>query len=437
MTTAAAVAAVTQVLRSLLYSALDSFTDVTVRSPDKARGSQTGDQLNVFLFQVTPNAAWRNRDLPQSRSGDAPRPLLPLNLLYLLTAYGSNDDEVAAQLLLGRALLFLHENPILDRGRITALTAGTPVADSGLERQVESVRFTFHPYTGDDLARIWAGFKTEYRLTVAYEAAAVLIDDDRPGRAAPPVIERSAGDRGPEAAAGQLGSPYPELTGVKFPTRVHTGVRLGEELVLTGNNLVGDEVRLRFYNPLLRPDGEAFDDVVIPPGQRDPTTIHFPLVVDPPLGPAGVYTVSAVVATRRPDPAEPSANVPMLYETARLPFAVLPRLVADDTAGLPVTAESAQVLRLELKVKPDVQPRQRIQLLLGDRAFAPESFSAGTATLVFLLPNPPGPLPLYTRLRVDGAESILVELTGDEKCVRKPPRYDPRLRLHLPGGGPP
>ena len=57
-----AIAAVTATLRNLLVHGVH-ISEVTARPLDLARRSAVGDQLNLFLYQVLPDAAWRNRDI--------------------------------------------------------------------------------------------------------------------------------------------------------------------------------------------------------------------------------------------------------------------------------------------------------------------------------------------------------------------------------------
>ncbi len=71
-----AIAAVTATIKDLLndgllnqdLSSIGSFS-VTSLPPDRiSTGQSEPNQLNVFLYQVTPNQGWRNVDLP-SRDG--------------------------------------------------------------------------------------------------------------------------------------------------------------------------------------------------------------------------------------------------------------------------------------------------------------------------------------------------------------------------------
>jgi len=144
MSNALAIGAVTAVLRDLLNNGLVDHDvtgslggNVTVSAlpPDRIR---IGDgleqsQLNLFMYQVTPNAGWRNVALPSrdSRGDRTSNPPLALDLHYLLTAYGA--QEFHADILLGYAMQALHETPVLSRDAIRrALGAPQPVTGSVL-----------------------------------------------------------------------------------------------------------------------------------------------------------------------------------------------------------------------------------------------------------------------------------------------------------------
>src|SRR6516165_2853259 len=160
MSTALGIAGVTAVLESMLNSVFNpgaGLGSVTISAfaPDVVQASldagSTSNQINLFLHQVTPNAAWRNVDMP-SLSPDGMTPLknppLALDLHYLLTAYTAEDGF--AEALLGFALLMLHQNATLSRDRITGALAALPVSHplfaalqtTGLADQVELLKIT-------------------------------------------------------------------------------------------------------------------------------------------------------------------------------------------------------------------------------------------------------------------------------------------------------
>ena len=82
MSNSRAIAAVTATLRHLLDRGLNAAapgTVVTLRPPDKARDGASSNQVNLFLYQTVPNAAWRN-----IKPGERDQTPLALNLYYLL-----------------------------------------------------------------------------------------------------------------------------------------------------------------------------------------------------------------------------------------------------------------------------------------------------------------------------------------------------------------
>jgi hypothetical protein len=390
MSDARAVAAVTATLKRLLFRAVSadsslSGTQVTARPPDRARTEPgAGNQINLFLYRTSLDAAWRNQDPPGLRSGEQGSPALPLVLSYLLTAYGEDDDEVLSHRLLGLAMSVLHDRPVLSPVDIAAALPGT-----GLEAQVERVRITPHPIPMDEISRLWATFQTGYRISATYDAAVVLIDSLAPIRASMPVLSRGAGDLGPVATA----TAAPVLTLALAP-QGRPGVRPGEQLVLVGRRLGGvRNVRIesdRLLTPRTIPADSATDDEIrlTVPG-ADPL-------------PAG--TVAMSVSVPSPTGQELTSN--------RVPVGLAPVLVSDQ----PLTAQLAgAVARLTVSCRPPVAPDQVAGLLVGDRVVTVEPAPAGQPAsreqLPFVLRGfTAGRYVL--RLRVDGQDSVPVATDG-------------------------
>ncbi len=120
MSNALAIATVTATLQQLLQTALPASSGVSgalvknVRPDDQGNLPAVG--VNIFLYQVSPNPAWRNADLPTRRADNTllRRPQAALDLHYLLTFYGE-DATLDQQRLLGATALYLHANPVLAR----------------------------------------------------------------------------------------------------------------------------------------------------------------------------------------------------------------------------------------------------------------------------------------------------------------------------------
>ena len=147
MSSPLAIAAVTAVLKDLLNEGLINqdlaanvgSVMVSALPPDRIEtGAQEPNQLNLFLYQVTPNPGWRNAGLPSLDSrgdGRLTNPPLALDLHYLLTAYGNKD--LNAEILLGYGMFLLHKTPVLTRKAIRkTLTGDSPVTAALLPRSV-------------------------------------------------------------------------------------------------------------------------------------------------------------------------------------------------------------------------------------------------------------------------------------------------------------
>src|SRR4051812_10932806 len=133
MSSPLAIAAVTATLKDLLNDGLLNHdlssavgsVSVTALPPDRiSTGTAEPNQLNLFLYRVTPNSGWQNTALPSrdangTRLTNAP---LALDLHYLLTAYGSQD--LNAEVLLGYAMHLLHETPMLTRQQLRTVLGG-------------------------------------------------------------------------------------------------------------------------------------------------------------------------------------------------------------------------------------------------------------------------------------------------------------------------
>lgn len=194
-----AVATVTAVLRDLLQEAAGAAVPgatVTTRRPEAVNdGGQHKPVVNIFLYRVAPNAAWRNTDIeirypdpdaPEERARERieKRSQVPLNLSYLFSFYG-NELELEPQRLLGSVVGAIHAHPRLPPQAVRG-TVGRErhLRDSDLEfqvAQIEDVKLTPISLSLEELSKLWSVFfQVPYALSVAYEAAAVLIEPGAP-----------------------------------------------------------------------------------------------------------------------------------------------------------------------------------------------------------------------------------------------------------------
>jgi hypothetical protein len=387
-----AIAAVTATLQSILFQGLKgefSGIDVTLRPLDKARpDSETNNRVNLFLYQVVRSAAWVNADMPrQVLPGEIGNPPLPLNLFYLVTAYGEANDATkpSGHRLLGAAMSILHDHPLLGAEEIRLATQ-SPVPDADLDRQIERVRVTEHPISLDELSKLWTGFSSPFRLSAAYQVSVVLIESRRPTRSGLPVLARGKGDSG-ITAQGDLSSPLPALDAVTAP-KSQPAACLGEEIVLDGAHLDGTSVAVRLEHPLLAAP------VLLPPAAGGTATrLKVTIPNQPANWPAGFYRVSVEV-TR--------SGESFARTTNQLPLALAPgaTIAVAGTAPGPVT--------LTATCAPEIRPGQRATLLLGPDEIAAVPHPAQTGTLTFTLGDAVAGTYRY-RLRVDGVDSRLVD----------------------------
>ncbi|MFB8790728.1 MAG: DUF4255 domain-containing protein [Potamolinea sp.] len=404
MSNSLAIATVTATLRNLLTRGLEANIDginVTTQPPDKARDNNSSNQINLFLYHTELNAAWRNRDLPtQVKPGETGNPPLPLNLYYLITAYGQENEDVFSHILLGRAMSILHDHPLFGA---TELKDALPEND--LHEQVERVRITFQPLSVDEMYKLWATFQTQYRISAAYQVSVVLIESTLGVKTPLPVLRRGREDRGVAVQSDSTPPlpPFPVLTAAQPPLG-QPSVQLGDILTLSGNNLTGESVLLLFTNPRLTEpisvtellENNATQIKVKLPSPEDPEN---PDPQSSAQWTAGFWSVSAVVTLN-----DGTENKELT--TNELPFSLAPKI----TSSLPLEVERNVNgdATITLTCSPQIRPEQRVNLLLGDREIRREANDTQTDTLTFIVKKASlGKYPV--RLRVDGVDSLLID----------------------------
>ena len=421
MSNALAIAAVTATLRKLIEDGVKSElpgVTVTAQSPDKA--NTTLNLVNLFLYQTSINGSLRNSDMPRQVSkGETAQPPLPLNLFYLVTAYGKDDDVLSpfSHRLLGRAMSVLHDHPVLSSADIKA---ALPVADLplyDLYDQIERVRITPQPLALDELSKLFTAVQAKYRISTAYQAAVVLIESRRSSRTPLPVLRRGPEDRGADVQ-GDLTPPFPAITAISLPTTKQPSAQLGELLTIRGHHLDGDSVTVRFRHPRL----DAPIDIGPLPGIA--TTEETELQVSLPddaaariAWAAGTITVSLVIA-RNADPVNKSRT------TNEIAFALAPKIL---TRNPQTRSAAAGDFTLIVTCSPQVRPAQRATLLFGAREIAALPHPTQTGTVRFRIAPVTNALKgdHFLRLRIDGVDSLLV------KYGQTPPVFDPNQKVTI------
>lgn len=422
MSGALAIAAVTAALKDLIndglldhdLSTVGNFL-VTSQPPDRiTTGTTEANQLNLFLYQITPNLGWRNVDLPaRDQSGARLRnPPLALDLHFLLSAYGSED--LNAEVLLGFAMQVLHENPVLAREQLRIALGPPPPLDGNLlpgpfgslsaadlADQVELIKITPEFLSAEELSKLWTAMQARYRPSMSYLATVVLIRKEGGAQVAPPVLQRGAGDKGPTAA----GLP-PALALVRnLVSPLLPAARQGDDLALVGNRLqrigtlsaVFECGRLAIRNSLPVSPGAIGDELII----------HLPTPDEVPAAMAdwgaGIYSV----ALRIEMPDAPA------WTTNGVPLALAPRITFAPDA---VAADTPFDLTVTCTPRIRTQQEPGVRLIVGTAELLPESIAtpgdpADPTTIVFAVPGLAAGTHIV-RLRVDGIDSLPVKLDG-------------------------
>jgi hypothetical protein len=387
-----AIATVTAALQSLLQGAVGADVPgatATIVRPDGSDNGLPGAGVNIYLYQVTPNSAWRNADLP-TRTGDSrliQRPRVALDLHYLLTFYGA-EALLEPQRVLGSVARTLHAQPVLTRSHIQetieALTDDDPnhfLGDSNLAEEVELVKFMPLSLSLEELSKLWSVFfQTPYTLSMAYLATTVLIETDESPQRTLPVRVRN-------------------LTVTPFQQAVVKKV-----VADTGEH-----------------DPVALDDAVVIQGERLAGAVRAIRVGAAELAPTVVSNREIRLVLTGPDLRAGLQGVQVLYangaESNVVPLILRPR-IAVDQANVTATA-------LPIGLAPAVGRQQRVVLYLNefdapaDRA--PRAYSlpapanngitdpaaASTASITFPIDNVESGAYLV-RVQVAGAESLLV-----------------------------
>jgi hypothetical protein len=351
-----------------------------------------------------------------------------------------------------------------------SLNSLDPVRLSALSDQADRVRFTPVMLPLDDLARIFSGSDAKLRASAAYEASPVLIEDARAIQGGPPVVWRGRGEiDGFQVQPGldfgvpgliSAGFPFPPPdANASPPVRVLQGGRVTaavkDTLVVTGTNLTGRGVRLRFRNVATKASA------IFKPAPQDvaPGSVAFRFDRPPEdaVGPAwewraGLYTVGVILD--RPDPTDPSKTVAVT--TNEVPFSVVPSARVTIKTNPPFFTERV----LSVRVEPTVAIGQTASLLLGglELPAGPIERAVNEFWVVLSLLQPtgmptlnvkvvpfaigslvPGQYPV--RIRINGVDSLLFD--PKEKIIT---RYSPDYIKQLPdgpadnvgpGGGPP
>jgi hypothetical protein len=343
------------------------------------------------MYQATPNAAFRNSDLPTRRPDGSlvQKPQAALDLHYLFSFYG-DDTHFEPQRLLGSLVRTLHSQPLFSRDEITKAIGALIASDatlsflsaSDLANQLERIRFTPLSVSLDELSKIWSIFyQVPYALSAVYQASVVLLESTDTPQQALPVGKRNVyGIPFQLPAINQILA----MAGPGQPILPNSTVRiLGTGLLagITSVQIAGNTVA-----PQTATDSEI--DVQIPASV-----------------PAGVQGLQIIQQFQMGEPPTPHTG----FESN----------VAAFVLSSVISSPSVTAGKLNLTVTPVARQNQRVMLLLNEATAPPPPvpaayrlslppLAADTSTLAFDVTSVKGGGTSYfVRIQVDGATSPL------------------------------
>jgi len=390
-----AIAGVSTTLKTLLVDQMETEVPVILAPPDVPVSGAAGARVNLFLYRVTEDAQLKNQEiLGAGNPADYGQPPLSLDLHYLITAYGSTDeDDVDAQRILGDAMRVLHDHGMITEKllRKKGDKADQPVLDPSLRDQFEKIKVYLDPISLEDLTKIWTALTKPYRLSAAYSVGLVQIRGK--SLSTIPKLVGEPPSRGPKVYFPSLHMPWiaelrlrrledlPEIE-----RRVPYG-RIGDTLIILGRSLGHSDNRIM----LGRADATAWItkrwhdriEVVIPqddllqPGPQIATMIFDLMIGYPPEKHAGFPSNQAV-------------------------FMLVPKIEAlnSDLDASPKT--------LEITGSRLFSPNMECMTIIGSRVISSKGYNIyrESGKIAFDLPEDLGAGEYPVRVRVNGAENI-------------------------------
>lgn len=406
MSNSLAIATTTVAIGDIVQSGLGAVTGAKVTNvrPDDKENGAVAPEANVFLYQVIPNAALRNADLPtRTANGDLRRrPQIGLDLHYLISFYG-DEAILEPQRLLGGAVSALHARPVVPASAIQAIIDASTGADltdprrylgdTDLDEQVERVSFTPLTLDLEEISKLWSTlFGVPYVLSVTYEASVVLVEAQVTPEPALPV-------RLPNVYALPIERPLVES--VVAEDGPDEPILPGTTIVVRGERLRGEVTRLRVGETIVTPAVEEVGETEIR------------ATLEPPLFPpgtlrAGVQGAQVVHLLELGTPPAPHRG----FESNVTPFVLRPTLTSTSVTNVTGSGAAPRSATATVVADPPIGKGQRVVLLLdqvgGGTSYSFQAPARGSDADPVVIPVEGVAAGTYlVRIQVDGAETLL------------------------------
>ncbi|MBD0372204.1 MAG: DUF4255 domain-containing protein [Pyrinomonadaceae bacterium] len=359
MSKSQAIAAVTAVLAHIIGKSTNG-ASVELGRPTSPQGAMAR-KVNIYLYQVTPNAAWRNEDLV-TRDSDGTlrkRPQIALDLHYLLSFYG-DEANFEPQLMMGAVMRDLNARALLTQSLVKDIkvNAGKQIfkdviTNSKLDESVHSIKLSLASLSLDEMSKVWSVFfQTPYALSVAYHATVVLIETDDEPEEAQPVRDR-----------GVFGVPFarPEIKRILAKEDLNNPeaiIKSEATLLIQGDKLQGEKTTVLIdgveVTPQVVSDQEI--EVKLPPKLTVDST-------DIPLR-AGPHVLQVMHSMLLGGASSPEPH--QIVESSPVAFLLLPTIKGHPVANK--AADGPGLFKADVPVSfvPKVGKGQRVWILLKE-----------------------------------------------------------------------
>jgi hypothetical protein len=125
--------------------------------------------ISLYLYRITPAGEIRNYPPRIAPDGRRYRPLLPINLHYILSSWAR--DALKQQRLLGQAMRILEDTPVIPAG---ILNQGGPEGDTF--RPNETVDLIMESISVYDMGAIWDVAKPNVQPSIGYVARMIGLE---------------------------------------------------------------------------------------------------------------------------------------------------------------------------------------------------------------------------------------------------------------------
>jgi Pvc16 N-terminal domain len=347
-------AALQRILQATIQQDVPGARVTTVR-PDNSGSGVPEVGVNIYLYQATPNPAWRNQDLRTRRpKGELIKQAQAgLDLYYLMTFYG-NEIELEPQRLLGSTVRTFVDNPILTPEVIRETVNNSTfsfLAGSTLEQQVERVTIVPHSMNTEDLSKIWSiFFQTPYVLSFAFMGGAVLIEGNK-GSGRPLPVRRAEFYTTPTQAI--ISQVLPE-------GRANQPIDITTNLTIRGKQLQGECTVIKIGDAKVSPQKVSENEIQLDLSllsTQEASSLR-----------AGVQSLQIL----HPITKGTSSELERAFGSNVVPFILCPRIAADVVVtNLENTGEDGfYAAQLRVQIDLTVSVRQRVLIFLNERVFS-------------------------------------------------------------------